>query len=263
MKLGIFDSGLGGLVIAKAVRERLPHHDLLYYGDTLHVPYGNRSNDAIYEYTKRAMIAMFEKDCGLIVMACNTASAAALRRLQQEWLPEAYPGRNIIGVIVPTLEAALDQGYKSLGLIGTNYIIRSNVFHEELIKIDPAIRMSQKATPLLVPLIENDGLKWAPDILKDYLEPLLAEDIECLILGCTHYPALKDIIRDIIGDQVALLSQDELIPEKLADYLERHPEYDSAISKSGKGEFYVSDLTENYMSAARRIYGSDIKVEQL
>ena len=263
MKLGIFDSGLGGLVIAKAIRSALPDLDILYYGDTLHLPYGNRSDDAIFEYTRRAMQTMFEQDCALIIVACNTASAAALRRLQQTWLQNAWPGRNIIGVVVPTLETAIAHGHKNLGLIATNYIIRSNIYAEELQKLDPAITMTQTATPLLVPLIENDGMTWAPDILKHYLTPLLEKNIECLMLGCTHYPALKSIIRPLIGDQIELISQDDIIPEKLKDYLARHPEYADKIGQGGQTEFYVSDLTDNYLKSAHTIYGQPIEVKTL
>ena len=171
MKLGIFDSGLGGLVIAKAVRAVMPDVDILYYGDTLHLPYGNRSDETIYQYTKAAMEWMFARDCTLIVVACNTASAAALRRMQQTWLPtlEFDTPRNIIGVVVPTLEEALDRGHHKLGLIATNYLIGSNVYGDELSKINPKISMHQAATPLLVSLLENKGEQWIPDVLKHYL----------------------------------------------------------------------------------------------
>lgn len=259
MKLGIFDSGLGGLVIAKAIHEQMPDLDFLYYGDTLHLPYGNRSKQAIFEYTKNAMIKMFEQDCSLIIIACNTASAAALRMLQQQWLPNAYPDRNIIGVVVPTLETAIDLGHHNIGLIATNYIIESNVYAEELSKINNNINLTQKATPLLVPLIEHDGMQWADDVLKKYLKDFT--QIECLILGCTHYPALRQNIRNILGKETAVLGQDEIIPVKLAQYLENHPEYQ--IDRTGKQEFYVSDLTQNYLTAARTIYGEDIKVNTL
>lgn len=259
MKLGIFDSGLGGLLITRAVHKKMPELDIVYYGDTLHLPYGNRSDEAIYTYTRRSMEFLFSQDCNLIVVACNTASATALRRLQQTWLPDAYPGRNIIGVVVPTLETALEHGYKRLGLIGTNFLVRSNVYQEELQKIDPAIRIHQAATPLLVPLIENDGGKWVEDILRHYLAPLLEKSIECLLLGCTHYPFLKNEIQKIAGD-IELISQDEIIPVKLKDYLARHPEYTSKISKNGKVEFFVSDLTDNYLKSAHAIYGEPIEV---
>lgn len=262
MKLGIFDSGLGGLVITKAVRDYLPDLDILYFGDTLRLPYGNRSADVIYDYTQQAMQYMFDQDCTLIVIACNTGSVSALRRLQQEWLPKHYnKERNILGVVVPTLETAIEHGYKRLGLIATNFTIRSNAYETELRKIDPSITMVQRSTPLLVPLIENDGLQWADPILRHYLEPMIEEGIECLILGCTHYPFLKTQIRSILGNKIELLSQDEIIPRKLADYLQRHPEYNSRISRSGKIQFIVSDLNDNYRKSAEAIYGAHIPIE--
>lgn len=262
MKLGIFDSGLGGLLITKAVRESLPNIDILYLGDTLHLPYGNRSDEAIYMYTQRSMEYMFAQGCKLIVIACNTASAAALRRLQQTWLPHHYPDRNIIGIVVPTLEAAIERNYKKLGLIGTNYIIRSNVYEEELVKISPEITITQKATPLLVPLIENEGMIWIQDVLKHYLDPMIQSGIECLLLGCTHYPFLKQEIKKIIGQEISLLSQDEIIPEKLKNYLLRHPEYDDHLKKNSHTEFFVSDITDGYIKAAKMIYGRDIEIQK-
>jgi glutamate racemase len=263
MKLGIFDSGLGGLVITRAVRETMPDIDLLYFGDTLHLPYGNRSEEAIYMYTQRAMQSMFEQGCKLIVVACNTASASALRRLQQSWLPHHYKDRNIIGVVVPTLETAIGRGYKKLGLIATNYSIRSNAYEHELKKINPGIQLVQKATPLLVPLIENDGMQWAESVLHHYLDPMVEQGIECLILGCTHYPFLKPAIRKVVGPDIELLSQDEIIPARLADYLRRHPEYSDAIGHSGDSIFQVNDLTDNYRKAAEAIYGARIEIERL
>lgn len=262
MKIGIFDSGLGGLLIARSVREKMPDIDMVYFGDTLHLPYGNRSDEAIYQYTRRSMEYLFAHDCNLIVIACNTASAAALRRLQQTWLHQEYPGRNIIGVVVPTLETAIERGYKKIGVIGTNYMMRSNVYEEELRKINPDVTIVQKATPLLVPLIENDGMAWSESILEHYLSPMKAEGIECLVLACTHYPFLRAQIKKVIGPDIALIAQDDIIPAKLAEYLARHPEYLDKIGRNGLSEFYVSDLTDNYYKAARTIYNGDIIVKK-
>lgn len=266
MKLGVFDSGLGGLSIAKAIHDYMPDLDIVYLGDTLRLPYGNRSDEAIYDYTKAGIDYLFrEKDCALIVIACNTASARALRRLQQTYLPDAYPGRNVLGVIVPTLEAAIDRGSKNIGLLATNATVRSGTYAEELTKISPQIKLSSVAAPLLVPLIENDGDMWMDDVLRHYLEPMKNEGAECILLGCTHYVVLKDRVREQLGQGIAILSQDEIIPEKLADYLERHPEYGDKISRGGAIEFYVSDLTPSYVTAAAKIYGReiDIKIAQL
>lgn len=262
MKLGVFDSGLGGLLITRAIRDQIPDIDILYYGDTLHVPYGNRSEDAIYMYTQRAMDYMFAQGCKLIVLACNTASATALRRLQQFYLPAQQQGRNIIGVVVPTLEAAIAAGYQSLGLIGTSYMVRSNVYAEELRKLNPALQIRQLATPLLVPMIENNGMAWIDGPLRAYLKYFDGSGMQCLLLGCTHYPLLKENIRAILGGQIALLSQEEIIPAKLQDYLVRHPEYDSAIVRNGQIEFQMSDLTPSYIEAARQIYGADINISK-
>jgi len=264
MKLGIFDSGLGGLLITRAVREHLPDLDIFYYGDTLHLPYGNRSDEAIYKYTVMAMNYMFAQDCQLIVVACNTASAACLRRLQQEYLPQKWGklGRNIIGVVVPMLEEAIARGYKHLGLIGTNYTVSSNIFEAELQKIDPDITLEQVATPLLVPLIEHDGMPWARDVLGSYSGQMNLSKIEALILGCTHYPHLKPLLVETLGENTQILSQDDIIPLKLADYLRNHPEYSDKMDKNGTISFLVSDLTDNYVKTAREIYGSDINILQ-
>lgn len=261
MKLGVFDSGLGGLIITKAIRQTLPDIDILYYGDTLHLPYGNRSTDAIYRYTQAAMDHMFKQDCQLIVMACNTASAAALRKLQQTWIQDAWTGRNIIGVVVPTLETAIDHGYTKLGLIGTNYIVSSGIYAEELSKLNPNITLESIATPLLVPLIENNGDAWIKGVLKSYLEQF-EHKFECLILGCTHYASLKPHLKELLGNEFPILSQDDLIPPKLSEYLRRHREYNDPITKTSAIKFYVSDLTPGYEQAAKKLYSPEIHIQK-
>ncbi len=263
MKLGIFDSGLGGLLIAKSIREKMPDIDMIYFGDTLHLPYGNRSGETIYSYSERAVEFLFSQDCSLIIAACNTVSATALRMLQQRYLPaSAYADRRILGVIVPTLETAIEGGYKRLGVIATNHTIETGVFPIELEKIDPEISIVQRSTPLLVPLIENGGEQWLPLVLEHYLTLMIENDvIECLILGCTHYSLLKDDIISLIGSGVSLLSQDEIIPDKLIDYLRRHPEINRKIDKNGKTHFYVSDATKSYCDTAAQIFGNEINIE--
>lgn len=261
MKLGIFDSGLGGLHFSKVIRKTLPDLDLLYYGDTMRVPYGNRSDTAIYAFTKAALDEMFHRDCALVILACNTASAAALRRLQQDYLPRAWPGRNALGIVVPTLEAALDMNFTRLGLIATNYIINSGVYPEELGKLRGGeVDILPKATPLLVPLMENQGEKWLNGVLEDYLYPLLEADIDCLLLGCTHYVLLKERIRQIIGSGIPIIAQDDILPSSLEHYLDRHPEYADKIGRNGRCEFYVSDITPGYCEHACQIYGEDISI---
>ncbi len=264
MQLGVFDSGLGGLVITKAIRAAIEDIDIVYFGDTLHIPYGNRSPEAIYEYSKRSIEFLFEQGCALIIVACNTVSASALRRLQQEYLPSSpYSDRRILGVVVPTLEQAVDKGFKNIGLIATNYTIQSNIYEDELKKIDPDIRIIQKNTPLLVPLIENDGAQWIPSVLEHYLHSFKTSEIESIILGCTHYPFIKNHVHDYLGEGVAILSQDDIIPGKLINYLHRHPEISETITKNGAIEFFVSDLTQGYLATASKIYGAPISIHKV
>jgi len=248
MKIGIFDSGLGGLLITRAIHDALPDYDLVYIGDTLHVPYGSRSKEAVYSLSENVIDYLFkEQDCALIIVACNTASASALRPLQQQYLTKHYPDRRILGVVIPTLETAIDLGHTNIGLIATENIIQSNIYGEELCKLKADLTLHTQATPLLVALIEHDGLEWVTPILKSYLKPLCQENIQSLILGCTHYPHLKSLIRAELGDDITLISQDEIIPKKLKNYLDRHPEINTRLSKTGLIDFLVTDLTDMVM----------------
>lgn len=255
--IGIFDSGLGGLVMAKAFREALPEYDFLYLGDTLHVPYGPRSAQAIFDFTQDAMEYLFAQGCPLIIIACNTASANALRRLQQNYLPKAYPDRRILGVIVPTIEATVATGHRNIGLIGTSFTVHSRTYEEELQKINPEIELAAHVTPLLVPLAENNGLKYADPILEDYLQPLIDKNIDSLILGCTHYPLFKPQMQQILPKSVDIISQDEVVPPKLIDYLQRHPEIDSQITKNSTLEGRLTDVTEAYNETGRHLLGEN------
>ncbi len=261
-KLGVFDSGLGGLLIAKSIREYIDDIDILYFGDTLHLPYGNRSQEAIEYYTRRAMDAMFEQGCSLIVLACNTASAACLRSLQQNYLPKYWPDRNIIGVIVPTLEEATDSKSENIGLFATNYVVEANIFKQELTKLNSKIILQSIATPLLVPLIENDGDAWLDDVLSSYLNQLSLDNMTHLILGCTHYVRLKENLLKLLPDHVSLLSQDDIIPQKLKTYLMKHTSY-LPRNCNAKTEFFVSDLTHSYQRAADKLYGHSLNIKVL
>lgn len=267
MAIGIFDSGLGGLVMTKAFRAALPEHDFIYVGDTLHVPFGPRSSQAIYEFTEKAMDYLFAQGCPLVIIACNTASASAVRRLQQEYLPKHFPDRRILGVIVPTIEATIDSGHNHIGLIGTAFTVNSCIYRDELQKINPAIRLTAKATPLLVPLIENNGIQYAEPVLRDYLKPLIDAGIDSLILGCTHYPLLNDLLADILPDHVDIISQDSVVPPKLVDYLQRHPEMDSRLSKNvtrnGTLSVRLTDITPSYQDVVDHLLGAAHPVEKI
>ncbi|MGC9598779.1 MAG: glutamate racemase [Minisyncoccia bacterium] len=272
MKIGVFDSGLGGLFIMRALARELPRYDYVYLGDTQRVPYGNRSPETVHQFLKEAVGYLFrEKNCGLIVVACNTASAEALRKIQRQHLPHHYPKRRVLGVIIPTVEEALAVGgkgnirhapeIKRLGVLATNGTVRSGTYVRETHKLNPHVKVFQSAAPLLVPLIENDGLRWAEPIVRAYLAPLAKKKVEKIILGCTHYPALKTMIRKISG--VAVISQDEIIPHKLKDYLKRHPEINSQLSRKRKREFLVTDITPAYVRLSHRWFGKAAKLKRV
>lgn len=249
--------------MARAMRKMLPEHDFLYLGDSLHVPYGPRSGEAIYSFTKRAMDYLFAQECKLVIVACNTASASALRRLQQEYLPAHFPDRRILGVIVPTVEAALDTQHKRLGVLATAFTVQSGVYKDELRKIDPAIELFAMAAPLLVPLIEADALHHARPVLQEYLQPLLDKNIDALILGCTHYPLLKPLLAEMLPAGVDIISQDELVPPKLVDYLRRRPEIDARLSKQGRFTAALTDVTPTYAAVGENLFGQRLHFEKV
>lgn len=261
-KIGFFDSGLGGLYIARAVRQALPAYDYVYLGDTLHVPYGRRSDDAIFHLCTGAMDYLFAQECDLVVMACNTASAACLRRLQQTWLPSRGADKRVLGVIVPTLETAIAQGATRIGLLATQRTVHARIYEAELTKINPAVKLYAQAAPLLVPLIEDNGDKYMDAVLGDYLRPLTDEGIESLILGCTHYVAVKDRIRAIVGDSVALISQDDIIPPKLTDYLARHTDMEARLSQGGTFDIHATDANDIFARNVRDLMGMDAALTQ-
>lgn len=259
MKIGIFDSGLGGLFVAKALIKELPQYDYVYLGDTKRVPYGNRSRETVHQFLKEAVEYLFSRDCELIIVACNTASAEALRKIQQEYLPKHYPKRRVLGVIIPTAEVALKNGEaKRIGVLATQGTVRSQAYVHELKKIAPRIEVFQQAAPLLVPLIESNSIKFANPILSSYLKPLLKKNIDTLILGCTHYPILKSQIKRLCGAGIKVISQDEVIPKKLFDYLQRHSEIEKKLTKKRQRSFLVTDLTDATEALAKKWFGKNI-----
>ncbi len=263
-KIGIFDSGLGGLYIGRSIATFLPEYDYVYLGDTLNVPYGGRSMESIYDLSRNAINhLMHYEDCDLVIIACNTASVTALRKLQRQYLPENFPKNRILGVIVPTLESATELGATQIGLIATAYTIRSKIYEEEIAKINPHAQIFGQATPLLVPLIENDGNKYMDLILKDYLTPMIKKGLDSLILGCTHYVSIKDRVRDLTRHRVRVLSQDEIIPPKIKDYLNRHPEIQSRLSKNGSFKAIVTDDNPQTITNIKNLMGENISVKKI
>ena len=262
MKIGVFDSGIGGLLILRALVHEMPKYDYLYLGDTKRVPYGNRSQKEIYRFLEEAVDFLFKKNCGLIVVACNTASAEALRKIQQEYLPRHYPKRRVLGVIIPTVEEALSGGkIKRIGLLATESTVRSVAYIREAKKIDPKVKIFQEAAPLLVPIIENDGAGWAEPVVRVYLRPLMQKKVGAILLGCTHYPVLKKMIQNISG--VSVISQNEIIPGKLKNYLKRHPEIEKQLAKQSRYELLVTDIVPTYQRLSHQWFGKKIKLKKV
>jgi glutamate racemase len=261
MRIGLFDSGLGGLIVTHGLIKDLTAYDYMYLGDTARVPYGNRSQEVIYEFTRSGVEYLFKQGCQLVILACNTASAEALRKIQQEYLPEKYPDRQVLGVLIPGAEEAIAQTRNGkVGIIATRGTVDSKAYIREVHRIDPGILVFQQAAPLLVPLVESNSFEYMEPMLSDYIAPLLAQDIDTLILGCTHYPMFKDHLRKKLGAKVAVVSQDEFIPIKLADYLRRHPEIDQKLSKNEARQFFVTDLAPSTSEVARNIFGENIEL---
>ncbi len=259
--IGVFDSGLGGLTVLKYFLRDLPDYNYIYLGDSARLPYGEKSQATIYNYTREAVDFLFSVGCNLIIIACNTASSQALRRLQQEYLPVAYPGRRILGVIRPLVESiTADKNIKAVGIIGTKATILSDAYKSELEKLKPSLRIEQVGTPLLVPLIE-EGWAEKPEtkmILKKYLRPLKEKQINALILGCTHYPFLHTQIKQIMGRQIMVPQPGEIISRSLNSYLKRHPELGLTQLAHPAYKFYTTDSPERFKLMGEKFLGRTI-----
>ena len=253
MKIGLFDSGLGGLTVLKAVAKALPEYDYEFYGDTANLPYGDKSEADIYEFTKRGVEHLFQRDCALIIVACNTASAETLRRLQDEYLPDAYPERRILGVIIPTIEEVIEAGQKNVLLIGTRRTIESQKYELAFAKFVDAPALVTEATPILVPLIEMGDTE--PAIAEVLTVVAGAGEVDGVVLGCTHYCVLKEALRAELPTSVKIFSQDEIIPTKLAQYLENHPEIKSKLSRGGSRNIFLTDASPRYDAVIRELLG--------
>jgi glutamate racemase len=259
--IGVFDSGFGGLTILRGLVRELPEYNYIYLGDTARTPYGSRSQEVIYEFTRQAVTFLFEHDCDLVILACNTASSEALRRIQQEYLPKHHPDKNVLGVIIPAAEAASEKTRtKKIGVIATEQTVLSQAFVRELHKLDPTINVFQNACPLLVPIIENGEHRGdiADITLQKYLTPLLKKNIDTLILGCTHYGILEKKIKKIVGKNIAIISEATVVGKKLRNYLSHHKERERALRKNHGHTFYTTDLTEKFQRLGSEFFGTKI-----
>ncbi len=262
-KIGIFDSGLGGLTVYKEIRKLLPDYDYLYLGDSARTPYGTRSFETIYHYTQQGVEKLWDLGCPLIILACNTASAKALRSIQQKDLVEKYPDRRVLGVIRPSVEVVGEASKtRKIGLFGTTGTVRSESYKMEFDKLFPDLELFQEACPMWVPLVENNEIDTpaADYFVKRHVEHLLGKnaDIDTIILACTHYPMLVDKIKQYLPDGIRVMDQGPLVADKLADYLQRHPEIESRCAKNGKEEFYTTGSTELFKKNASMFFGKKI-----
>lgn len=261
--IGVFDSGYGGLTILKEFVRTLPDYDFLYLGDNARTPYGTRSFDTVYRYTLQCVQWLFSKGCPLVVLACNTASAKALRTIQQHDLPRLNPENRVLGVIRPTAEVmGKFTGTGEVGILATGGTVQSGSYPIEIKKFFPEIEVYQEACPMWVPLIENDEYQHqgADYFVKKNVENLLGKGshIDTILLACTHYPLLEKKIRAFLPDGIALLSQGDIVALSLKDYLERHPEMDNRCSKLGTQQFYTTDCTEDFDRHAAVFFGKPV-----
>ncbi len=231
MKIGVFDSGLGGLFVLRSIQKQLPQYDYVYFGDTARVPYGNRSQAEIYRFTRQGVEYLFKHGCVLVILACNTASAQALRRIQREYLPKHFPNRRVLGVIIPTVEAALEKNPKSVGIVATQSTVDANAYVKEFFKRKEHLRVMQQAAPQLVPLVENDQVPEAKRMVRAYVQSLAHARPSIVILGCTHYGMLRVAFRKNFPTKTKLLVQNDIIPQKLKSYLNHHPDLTEKLSR--------------------------------
>ena len=263
--IGVFDSGFGGLTIFKQIKKALPQYDYVYLGDSLRAPYGGRSQGAVYQFTLEAVDFLFKQGCPLVIIACNTSSSEALRKLQREWLPVNYPDRKILGVIRPVVEeASKTTRNKKIGVLGTRATVNSGAYITELKKLNPEIEVFQNAAPLLVPLIEEGWLERTETrmIVKKYIKPLKERNIDTLIMGCTHYPLLmKEFVR-LTGKRIKVLDVAKIVAQKLADYLQRHPEVEVKLTKNHQVKYLTTDNPEKFSEIGGKFLQEKIKAEK-
>lgn len=266
--IGIFDSGYGGLTILSRIQETLPEYDYIYLGDNARTPYGTRSFEVVYEFTLQAVNKLFEMGCQLVILACNTASAKALRSIQQKDLPHIDPKRRVLGVIRPTAECIGNiTRSRHVGILGTAGTIKSQSYVLEIQKLFPDIQVSGEACPLWVPLVESNEYNspGADYFVQQHIERLLQKDtnIDTLILGCTHYPLLIEKIKQYTPQGISIVAQGEYVARSLQDYLHRHPEMDALCTKQGNCRFFTTESEEKFKESASIFLKQPIEVESI
>ena len=266
--IGVFDSGYGGLTVLREIVKELPQFDYLYMGDNARAPYGPRSFDTVYHYTLECVEWFFSQGCELVILACNTASAKALRTIQQKDLPGIDPNKRVLGVIRPTTEM-IGQYSKTgqVGVLGTTGTVQSNSYPIEIAKFFPQVKVYQEACPMWVPLIENNEYNkpGADYYVKQYLNSILSAHprIDTLLLACTHYPLLMGKIKQFVPQGVSIISQGGIVAKSLADYLAKHPHLAEKCSKNGQISFYTTDSTSDFNNHATVFFGHPVASKHL
>ena len=266
--IGVFDSGYGGLTILDKIREVLPEYDYIYLGDNARAPYGTRSFEVVYEFTRQAVNKLFDMGCHLVILACNTASAKALRSIQMNDLQGIDPARRVLGVIRPTVECVGEiSKNQHIGVLATAGTIKSESYPLEIHKLFPEIQVSGTACPMWVSLVENNESQdeGADYFIRKYIDQLLSKDpqIDTVILGCTHFPILLPKIRQYIPDHISVIAQGEYVAESLKDYLKRHPEMDAKCTKNGNCQFYTTEAEEKFSESASTFLKQQISVKHI
>ena len=266
--IGVFDSGYGGLTILSKIREALPDYDYIYLGDNARTPYGTRSFEIVYEFTLQAVNKLFEMGCHLVILACNTASAKALRTIQMNNLPDIDPSRRVLGVIRPTVECigSITQT-RHVGVLATAGTIKSESYPLEIHKLFPDIKVSGEACPMWVPLVENNEAngEGTDFFIRKYIHNLLAKDgqIDTIILGCTHYPLLLPKIQQFVPQSMKVVAQGEYVAASLKDYLYRHPEMDRKCTRGGSCSFCTTEAEDQFIESASTFLNQDITVQRI
>ena len=262
--IGIFDSGYGGLTILSEIKKALPEYDYLYLGDNARTPYGSRSFNVVYEFTLEAVKELFSRGCELIILACNTASAKALRTIQQEYLPTIDSNKRVLGVIRPSIEAISEiTTTNHIGILATEGTVKSNSYPIELLKINTNLKVVQHACPMWVPIIENNkhNTEAGKLFIKEDLDELLENDsaIDSIILGCTHYPIIKDYIESVVSKSIKVISQGSIVASKTKEYLWRHKALEARCSKNGIVQYLTTENSADFDQQASLFLGEEVK----
>ncbi len=265
--IGVFDSGYGGLTVLNSIRKELPEYDFLYLGDNARAPYGTRSFDVVYEYTLQCVLELFERNCDLVILACNTASAKALRTIQQGELKN-HPNKRVLGVIRPSTEIVGQfSKNKTIGIMATEGTVKSQSYRIEIQKFHPEVTVVQQACPLWVPLIENkaynskEGKKFIEKDIQRFLSQYPSVDV--IVLACTHYPLLLPYLKEIIPKNIKLISQGEIVAPSLKDYLKRHDWLNKKISKNGQVTYLTTESSDLFNESVEYIFGQHVNAKNI